>query len=133
MIRYVNNNITSIKNKCYDKDFDILKSALIYQYLHMRYFCDKIYICDILTLYTSVGDIYLCETIWCDIFNKIVDKQYVYVHTILRHAFLSFFKINKLSRGVMYFKQVHKTRKWSKKWNSEIRGILFCVKNNITL
>ena len=51
VVRYFNNNFVSIKSRYDTEDSDALKSALVYQYLHLRYFGNKILIWDILGIH----------------------------------------------------------------------------------
>ena len=137
LLRFVKHSFQEAKEKHPYIDNKILKSALVYQYLHFFYFERDISINKILEL--NNGEIglmgpgngfitWLFERTfgWIDILNS---------HSILHDAFGRFYDHHELGRGYTYTIPEKYTTKLIKRLPlcGQISGLLYCVCRRLTI
>ena len=136
-IEYVNCFFEETKMQHIDVNDVILKSALVYQYLHLKNFQKCISIDDILELNNNeiglIGPGNGCLTHFLKrIFNK---SEILHSHSILHDAFGRFHDHYLKDRGYRYVIPKNRTPKWIKKSPlcGQISGLIYCAFNKITI
>ena len=137
LLRYIKHNFDDAKQKYPYVNEKILKSALVYQYLHFHYFERDISINKILELNNGeIGLIgpgnsfitWLLETAfgWIDILNS---------HSILHDAFGRFYDHHELRRGYTYAIPEKYTTRVVKRspFCGQISGLLYCMCRRLTI
>ena len=137
LLRYVKHSFKDTKEKHPLINDKILKSALVYQYLHFHYFEREISINKILELNNGeIGLIgpgggfitWLLETAfgWIDILNS---------HSILHDAFGRFYDHHESGRGYTYAIPEKYTTKLIKRSPlcGQISGLLYCMCRRLTI
>ena len=137
LLRYVKHSFKDTKEKHPNIDDKILKSAIVYQYLHFFYFERDISINKILEINNGeIGLIspgngfitWLFERTfgWIDILNS---------HSILHDAFGRFYDHHELSRGYTYaIPEKHSTKHMKKSpLCGQVTGILYCSLKRLTI
>ena len=136
-VKYIEYNFQKAKEKHPYINDKILKSALVYQYIHFYYFERDILISRILEI--NDGEIgligpgsgpvtWLLETAfgWIDILNS---------HSILHDAFGRFYDHHELGRGYTYAIPEKYTTKLIKRSPlcGQISGLLYCMCRRLTI
>ena len=137
LLKFIKHNFQEAKEKHPYIDDKILKSALVYQYLHLFYFERDISINKILELNNGEiglmgpGDglitLFLERTFsWIDILNS---------HSILHDAFGRFYDHHELGRGYTYAIPEKYTTKLIKRSPlcGQISGLLYCMCRRLTI
>ena len=137
LVEYVTYNFAKTKEKHPNIDDKILKSALVYRYLHFYHLERDISINKILELNNGeiglLGPgsgclIWLLEKIfgWIDILNS---------HSILHDAFGRFYDHHSLGRGYTYaLPEKHSTKHMKKSpLCGQVTGILYCSLKRLTI
>ena len=136
-IEYVNCFFEEIKEQHNNVNDVILKSALVYQYLHLRNFKTCISIDDVLELNNNeiglIGPGNGCLTHLLErIFNQ---SDILHSHSILHDAFGRFYTHHSLDRGCTYAIPENRTQKCVKRSPlcGQISGLIYCAFNKITI
>ena len=136
-IEYVNCFFEETKMQHIDVNDVILKSALVYQYLHLKNFQKCISIDDILKLNNNeiglIGPGNGCLTHFLErIFNK---SEILHSHSILHDSFGRFYAYHSLDRGYTYTIPKNLTPQCVKRSPlcGQISGLIYCVFGNITI
>ena len=137
LLRFIKHSFKDTKEQHPNIDDKILKSALVYQYLHFHYFEREISINKILELNNGeIGLIgpgggfitWLLETAfgWIDILNS---------HSILHDAFGRFYNHHELGRGYTYAIPEKDTPKLIKRSPlcGQISALLYCMCRRLTI
>ena len=136
-IEYVSCFFEETKMQNIDVNDVILKSALVYQYLHLKNFQKCISTDDILKLNNNeiglIGPGNGCLTHFLErIFNK---SEILHSHSILHDAFGRFHDHYLKDRGYTYVIPENRTPKWIKRSPlcGQISGLIYCAFNKITI
>ena len=137
IIEYVNFSFERTKQDYPNVDDVILKSALVYQYLHLNNFDEMISMDKILELNDNeiglIGPGNGCFTSLLErIFNQ---SDIVKSHSILHDAFSRFYTHHSLDRGYTYVLHKNKTPNWVKRSPlcGQISGLIYCSSKRITI
>ena len=136
-IEYVNCFFEETKQQHNNVNDVILKSALVYQYLHLKNFNTCISIDDVLELNNNeiglIGPGNGCLThILERIFNG---SNILHSHSILHDAYGRFYDHYSLDRGYTYVIPENCTPKWVKRSPlcGQISGLIYCAFNQIQI
>ena len=136
-IEYVNHSFEYAKKEHNGVNDVILKSALVYQCLHITNFDTYISIDDVLELNDNeiglIGPGNGCLTWFLErIFNQ---SDILHSHSILHDAFGRFYDHYSLGRGYTYVVPDNRTPKWVKRSPlcGQISGLIYCAFNKITI
>lgn len=133
-IEHVQNRLDVMKKAHPKIDTQILRSALIYQKLHLTHFNKIIYIQNILDEYDGEigkigpGDGCLTNVICEKLFGSI---NICHMHSAFHDAYGRFYTKYNAGRGYLYAIPEKYTPKWIKKCAllGHITGLLWCIKN----
>ena len=137
IIIYVNHSFERTKHEHNSVNDVILKSALVYQYLHISNFDTYISIDEVLELNNNeiglTGPGNGCLTYFLErIFNQ---SDILHSHGILHDAFGRFYNHHSLDRGYTYIIPKNRTPKCIKRSPlcGQISGLIYCVSKRITI
>ena len=137
LLKHVKYNFHITKLKYPYIDDKILKSALVYQYLHYFYFERNISINKILELNDGeIGLLGPCNSCLTWLFEKIFGWNHILnSHSILHDAFGRFYDHYKLGRGYTYAIPIKHTTRVVKRspFCGQISGILYCMCRRLTI
>ena len=132
----VEKNMDLIVEQYPDYHEQILKSALVYQYLHCKYFKLNMPINAIIELEPSIGltgpgDGLLAKFLQ----NTLGWSQLIQTHSILHDAFGRFYLRHEKGRGYMYSHKPKFTNDEDKRtcYKGQISGLLYCLFNCIRI
>ena len=136
-IEYVNCFFEETKKQHNSVNDVILKSALVYQYLHLKNFASSKSINDILEINDKeiglIGPGNGCLTHFLErIFNQ---SDILHSHSILHDAFGRFYNHHQLDRGYTYVIPKNRTPKCLKKSPlcGQISGLIYCAFKKIII
>ena len=135
IVRYVRKYVIEAKNENMNIDIDILKSALIFQYLQLKHYGIHLSIQEILeTAGDDIGLIGPSKGLISWILQKIFKHSFVMrTHAIFHDAFGRFYEKYQKDRGYTYaFKNAPNIFKRSM-FCGQISGLIYCKWNNITI
>ena len=136
-IEYVNCFFEETKKQHNSVNDVILKSALVYQYLHLKNFASSKSIDEVLELNNNeiglIGPGNGCLTHFLERIFKRFNK--LHSHSILHDAFGRFYTHHSLDRGYTYIIPENLTPNWMKKSPlcSQISGLIFCISRRIII
>ena len=136
-IGYVNRFFEETKRKHNSVNDVILKSALVYQYLHLCNLDTMIPINDILELNNNeiglIGPGNGCLTQFLE--RMFGGSDIMHSHSILHDAFGRFYAHHSLDRGYTYVIPKNRTPKWMKRSPlcGQISGLIYCVSRKIII
>ena len=137
IIKYVNHSFNKTKQRYNHVNDVVLKSALVYQFLCIKYFARTLSVSEILEL--NNGEINLirpgsgCLTFILErVFGQI---KVVHAHAILHDAFGRFYKHWGLDRGYSYAIPETVSTKFMKRSPlcGQILGLIYCLFKRITI
>ena len=131
VIKYVNYCYEQTNNQHFNVNDVILKSALVYQYLHLKNFASSKSIDEVLELNNNeiglIGPGNGCLTHFLErTFNQ---SDILHSHSILHEAFGRFYNHHQLDRGYTYVIPKNRTPKCLKKSPlcGQISGLIYCA------
>ena len=136
VIDYINRHFQETKQEYKDMNDVILKSALVYQYLHIKNFQKSISIDDILQLNNEIDLIGPGNGCITHFLEKILGGSAVlHSHSILHDAFGRFYTHHSLDRGYTYTIPENRTPDCIKRSPlcGQISGLIHCVSKKITI
>ena len=137
VIKYVNYYFKFTKIEHNSVNDVILKSALVYQYLHLKNFKTYISINKVLELNNKeiglIGPGNGCLTQFLERIFKRFNK--LHSHSILHDAFGRFYTHHSLDRGYTYVIPENLTPNWMKRSPlcGQISGLIFCISGRIII
>ena len=137
VIKYVKYSFKGTKQQHNGVNDVILKSALVYQYLHLIHFDTLISIDEILELNNNeiglIGPGNGCLTHFLE--RILGQSSVIHLHSILHDAFGRFYTHHQLDRGYMYVIPKNRTPKCMKRSPlcGQISGLIYCAFNKITI
>ena len=130
VINYVRLFFDETKEKHNEKNDVILKSCLVYQFLHNKHFKQYLSIDKILELNNGeIGLIGPGNGFLTRFFEKTIGNiDIIHSHSILHDAFGRFYYHHELDRGYIYVLNENKTYKFMKKLPlfGQITGLIYC-------
>ena len=131
VIKYVKYSFKGTKQQHNGVNDVILKSALVYQYLHLIHFNTLISIDEILELNNNeiglIGPGNGCLTHFLE--RILGQSDVIHLHSILHDAFGRFYTHHQLDRGYMYVIPKNRTPKCMKRSPlcGQISGLIYCA------
>ena len=137
VIKYARRYILETKEQNIEISIDILKSALVFQYLHLKHFNILLSINEVIEIAgDDIGLIGPGKGLLTWMLEKLFsDSPTIKTHAILHDSFGRFYHHYSKDRGYMYSSKEHKTSNWMKKspFCGQISGLIYCKFNNIIL